>query len=77
MAAKTVKFIMRPATYEPGMDIAFDPKARKVTVSFRGRVTAFPTMLENEADARMAAEAYCRERGWDPETIAPLPRGRG
>jgi hypothetical protein len=59
------------------MDIRFDPEARKVTVAFRGRVTTFPTMLETEEDARMAAEAYCRELGWTPAAIRAHPRARG
>jgi hypothetical protein len=65
---------MKMSAYEPGMEIAFDPEARKVTVAFRGRVTTFPTMLENEADARMAAEAYCRELGWNPKPRPAHPR---
>lgn len=68
---------MRLSAYEPGMDIAFDPKARKVTVAFRGRVTTFPTMIEDEAEARMAAEAFCRELGWVPKAGPSYPRAHG
>jgi hypothetical protein len=66
---------MKMSAYEPGMEIAFDPETRKVTVAFRGRVRTFPTMLDNEADVRRAAEAYCRERGWNPSGEAN-PRAR-
>jgi hypothetical protein len=56
--------------YEPGMSISFDPYAKCVTVTFRGRVKTLMGIYTSEEQARRAGEGYCRVMGWNPKIHA-------
>jgi hypothetical protein len=49
------------------MRISYDKASRKVTVSFRGRITAIDGLFASEADAIRAGEIFCWKLGWHPE----------
>lgn len=50
--------------YESGMNFTYDEKSGKVSVAFRGRVVTLQEAYASEAEARSAAESYCRRQGW-------------
>lgn len=53
-------------TYEPGMKVRFEPRSKRVVVSFRGKITVLPEPYETEDQAVAAGESHCRRAGWNP-----------
>jgi hypothetical protein len=59
-----------PLNYETGMKVVYDRPSKRVLVTLRGRITVLPESFENEADAVLAGEHYCRQHGWIPKSKA-------
>jgi hypothetical protein len=60
--------------YEPGMRITYDERSKRVIVAFRGQLLTLPREFENEREATLAGEDYCREHGWVPRASATFGR---
>ncbi|MGE4062901.1 MAG: hypothetical protein AB7E79_05995 [Rhodospirillaceae bacterium] len=50
--------------YEAGMSYTYDECSGKVSVTFRGRIAVLAGTFATKEYARVAAEGYCRKRGW-------------
>lgn len=59
--------------YETGMRITFEPRSGSVMVRFRGRLTVLAGVFGTEDEAVDAGETFCRDRGWRPGPLRPVP----
>lgn len=54
--------------YEAGMQVVYDVLKKGVFVEFRGRSHYLAGPFPSQKAAVAAAEDYCRDLGWQPET---------
>jgi len=56
------------------MRISYDSKSKRVTVTFRGRVSVLTGEYETEREAVKAGEDYCRRNGWNDKPAPTVGR---
>jgi hypothetical protein len=54
----------RISSYEPGMNISYDPSTSVVSVEFRGLSFQTEDLLKNGTAMITVAEDFCRVKGW-------------
>jgi hypothetical protein len=50
--------------YEDGMEILWDPIAKRIVVVFRGGTHVLPGRFDDRTAGLLAGEEFCRRLGW-------------